>query len=114
MLKRGLQAMRYCATRCISLARLLAKQTLDASDMDDLFALLKAASLQARPMHAAVINSPRVRAWLRRRFSAAFAGLGVNQVRQFSRWRRQLPGIPAPQRPVVTHPQLSSPSQERP
>jgi len=42
------------------------------------------------------------------------AVLGVNQVRQFSRWRRQLPGIPAPQRPVVTHPQLSSPSQERP
>lgn len=42
------------------------------------------------------------------------AVLGVNQVRQFSRWRRQLPGIPALQRPVVTHPQLSSPSQERP
>ena len=34
--------------------------------------------LLANGFRTAVVNSPRVQAWLRRSFSAAFAGLGVN------------------------------------
>ena len=62
------------------------------------------------------IGDPAVRSFLAtyRQEGKLVAVLGMNQVRQFSRWRRQLPGIPAPQGPVVTHPQLSSLFQERP
>ena len=42
------------------------------------FAVFVAYGLLANAFRKAVIESPRVQAWLRRTFSAAFAGLGVN------------------------------------
>ncbi|HEY2978800.1 MAG TPA: LysE family transporter, partial [Burkholderiaceae bacterium] len=42
------------------------------------FAVFVVYGLLAHAFRRAVIDSPRVQAWLRRGFSAAFAGLGVN------------------------------------
>jgi threonine/homoserine/homoserine lactone efflux protein len=52
--------------------------TLSAVFMAMTFVVFVVYGLLANGFRAVVINSPRVQAWLRRSFSAAFAGLGVN------------------------------------
>ena len=52
--------------------------TLSAVFMAMTFAVFVVYGLLAHAFRRAVIDSPRVQAWLRRGFSAAFAGLGVN------------------------------------
>jgi threonine/homoserine/homoserine lactone efflux protein len=42
------------------------------------FAVFVACGLTARAVSKTVIESNRVQAWLRRSFTAAFAGLGLN------------------------------------
>src|SRR5205085_6954452 len=42
------------------------------------FAVFVVYGLLANLFRHAVVNSPRVQAWMRRSFSAAFAGLGLN------------------------------------
>ena len=42
------------------------------------FAVFVVYGYLAHAFRKAVIESPRVQSWLRRRFAAAFAGLGVN------------------------------------
>jgi len=57
---------------------LLQLLTLSAVFMAMTFAVFVVYGLLAHAFRRAVIDSPRVQAWLRRGFSAAFAGLGVN------------------------------------
>ncbi len=58
-----------------ALAQLL---SLSAVFMAMTFALFVVYGFLAHAFRKAVIESPRVQAWLRRGFAAAFAGLGVN------------------------------------
>lgn len=57
---------------------LLQLLVLSAVFMAMTFAVFVVYGLLANSFRTAVINSPRVQAWLRRSFSAAFAALGVN------------------------------------
>ena len=59
-------------------APLLELLTLSGVFMVMTFGIFVLYGLQAHTFRQAVIDSPRVQAWLRRSFAAAFAGLAIN------------------------------------